>query len=240
MSQQLLSPADIDKLVGACRGLPPGTDWRIHDYVLNLMLTVLDYQNRRPTVEHARQHYEQHHWDEIRTHADLKRTLDKYSNTKEGNIAAAQYLWGMNHWTRLQQLRGLVDYFKREGVLSQQDLEAWAQKDALKDPSGDYLKDKGFSGVEGLKGLGYAIYQWLRMRQGADAVKPDSQIHKFVGQILGRPVDNVPDQEITHALVEVAHRLGLKGYELDFSIWDYMQASSNSAGNASPLAHPSK
>lgn len=236
MSQQLLSPADIDKLVGACRGLPPGTDWRIHDYVLNLMLTVLDYMLQQTIVENARRHYEQHHWDEIRTHADLKAKLNEYSNTKEGNIEAAQYLWGMKLWTRLQQLRGLMDYFEREGVLTQQDLEAWAQKDALKDPSGDYLKDKGFSGV--VKGLGYAIYQWLRMRQGADAVKPDSQVHKFVQQTLGQQAANVPDQEITHGLVEVAHRLGLKGYELDFSIWDYMQASSQTAVSDLSLGHP--
>jgi hypothetical protein len=38
----------------------------------------------------------------IRTLDDLERLLERHPDEKEGNRQIAQYLWGNNHWTRVQ------------------------------------------------------------------------------------------------------------------------------------------
>jgi hypothetical protein len=70
------------------------------------------------------------------------------------NTTLAQYLWGYNFWTRAQQLRDLVRYFRSIGVVDQEQLKQWAFTSTFKND---------FEGR--VKGLGPAVYQWLVMRQ---------------------------------------------------------------------------
>jgi len=64
--------------------------------------------------------------------------------------------------------------------------------------------------------MGYAIYQWLIMRQGIATIKPDVHIRRFIESILNRP--NIADKELVTTLEKVAIELGLKAYELDWRI----------------------
>ncbi|HYH85533.1 MAG TPA: hypothetical protein VEX60_08620 [Pyrinomonadaceae bacterium] len=143
----------------------------------------------------------------IRTRADIANFLAKYPNTKEGNVAAAQYLWGYKYWTRLQQLRELLAYFDSVGVTDQESLRRWAKESDF---------DRDFRGK--IKGLAFAIYKWLVMRQGVPTIKPDSNVRKFLTGITKRTLS---DRESVDVLERVAKDLGIPANELDWSIWDY-------------------
>jgi hypothetical protein len=43
-------------------------------------------------------------WSELRTLDDLEEALARFPDDQEGNREVAQYLWGNNHWTRVQWL----------------------------------------------------------------------------------------------------------------------------------------
>ncbi|MEO0080898.1 MAG: hypothetical protein ABIL25_01230 [candidate division WOR-3 bacterium] len=71
-----------------------------------------------------------------------------------------------------------------------------------------------------IKGLGYAVYQWLVMRLGVESVKPDVHVLRFVARTIGRKLS----PEDTVALVrQVARDMKLKAYELDWRIWEYQR-----------------
>src|SRR3954447_12254243 len=109
----MLSPSDCALLVEKCRVLEAakGT-YLVRDYVRNMILTVLDYNMRTKAVERADAYFAANHARTITTHYQLKDTLRRYPNTKQGNIDAAVFLWNYRLWTRAQQLRGLLDYFE--------------------------------------------------------------------------------------------------------------------------------
>jgi hypothetical protein len=66
--------------------------------------------------------------------------------------------------------------------------------------------------------MAYAIYQWLIMRQGVEAVKPDVHLIHFVKSIVHH---SFTESELVTVLEKVAKELGLKAYELDWKIWEY-------------------
>lgn len=176
---------------------------------MNLFSTVLDYQMGRTTLANAEAHYKENHWHKIRTRNDLASVLAKYPDTKEGNIAAAQYLWGYKYWTRLQQLRGLLSYFDLVGIKDQESLRQWAKKSDF---------DRDFKGR--VKGLSFAIYKWLVMRQGVPTIKPDSNLKKFLSSVTDR---RFSDKEAVEVLERIAQELSIPANELDWSIWDYQR-----------------
>ncbi len=113
-----VSDPELQVVVEACRRVAPSqgdyaqTTFR-PDFVYQVLDTVLDLQMHNVVVARSMQHYEDHRWDEIRTFDDLQDVLQRFPDDKEGNPQLAQYLWGNNHWTRVQWLRGLVRFLDR-------------------------------------------------------------------------------------------------------------------------------
>jgi hypothetical protein len=210
VTKTVLAESEHTLLVEKCRALPPAKgDYLVRDYVRNMILTVLDYQMQTKAVERADAYFAANHSPTITTHRQLKETLQRYPGTKEGNIAAAMFLWNYRLWTRAQQLRGLLGYFEARGVTTQTALEVWAKESEFK---------RDFEGR--VPGLGLAVYQWLVMRQGIETVKPDVHVRRFAEEALAR---RLGDGEIVAAFEAVAEELSLKAYELDWRIWEHQR-----------------
>ncbi len=205
-----ISDSDVTKIVSAARALPPAEGSNLEDdYMVNLLVTVVDYMLKTAIVVKALAHFREHRWDEVRTLDDLERVLARFANDKEGNTALAQYLWGYNLWTRAEQLRGLAEYFRSIGVADRAALSAWAHRSTFEDD---------FQGR--VKGLGRAVYESLLMRQGVDTVKPDVHVRRFAESAVGRPLN---DAEVIEVVSRAAKRLGIRAYELDWRIWEASQ-----------------
>jgi len=206
-----LTKREIQKLRTQCNKLEDGPDYRINDYVSNLMNTVLDFQMKVGPVESAVDYYEESHG--YRTHKKLKAFIDLFPNTKKGNLELANTMWNNNHWTRAKFLRMLLDEFESRGIKGQQSLKKWISKaDFEKDIKGQF-KIKEHS-------IGIALFQWLRLRLGADTVKPDVHIMNFVENAVGR---RVSQQEALDALMIVAEQTDRKASLLDAAIWHYQK-----------------
>jgi hypothetical protein len=199
---------EIARLTQASRSLPAGS-WQHeeHDYVTNLLVTVLDLQMNNATVERSIKYFRDHRWDEVRTLDQLADVLDRFPDDKDGNLQLARYLWGNNHWTRAGRLRLLAAFLAEDHLRTQDELRAWARRS-------DYQKD--FAGR--VPGLGPAAYQSLLMRLGVDTVKPDVHVHRFVEDVLGR---TLTDAELVRAVTEAARRLGRSARDLDGAIWEH-------------------
>jgi hypothetical protein len=203
----MISDKDVERLAAAARGLPPNTSVYLEeDFVMNLLETVLDCMLQTEVVVKALERFRENRWNEVRTLDDLERLLARFPEDQAGNTALAQYLWGYNFWTRAQQLRDLVRYFRSIGVVDQERLKQWAWTSTFK---------KDFEGR--IKGLGPAVYQWLVMRQGVDTVKPDVHLRRFAEAAVGRKLN---DQDVIELTSRAAARVGVKAFELDWRIWE--------------------
>lgn len=212
-SEAPFSEMDFQRVMDKCMSLPPAKgNYLVHDYVENLFLTVLDFQMRDTTIGRAMSHYQQHTRTEVADFDSLQKLLNSFPDSKEGNQALANYLWGYQLWTRAELLRRFVAYFAARGVTTQEHLKQWATEANF---------DRDFKGK--VKGAGYAIYQWLVMRQGIETVKPDLWIHRFLQDVLGYAVS---DQIAVQLLERAARELGVRAYELDWRIWEYQRALS--------------
>jgi hypothetical protein len=199
--------ADLARLVERCRQIV-AADGVVQedDFVVNLLTTVIDFQMSTTAVVRALQHFRAKRGDEIRTMADLQSGLLPFPDDEKGNTALAQHLWGYNLWTRAHLLRGLVDYFDQIGVRDQPSLRAWAADSEFK---------RDFEGR--VKGLGFAVYKSLVLRQGVDTVKPDVHVRRFVEAAIGHRVSDV---EVVTLVEDAAKVLGLRASVLDWSIWE--------------------
>jgi hypothetical protein len=203
----MATESEYEAILNACRALPrPRGNYHINDYVLNLILTVLDYMLNPTIMTNAEGHFKQKQLPTLKTRDDLAACLAQYPNTREGNTDAAVFLWGYKYWNRLEQLRGLLAYFDSVGVTDQAGLQKWAQES-------DFTKH--FKGK--VKGLGFAVYKWLVMRQGVPTIKPDVHVKRFLADAAGR---SFTDQEAVSVLERVAEELNLPANELDWSIWE--------------------
>lgn len=189
---------------------PPQGNYHDHDFVSNMVQTVLDYHMRAEVLEKAHKHFEDNHWDDLRTEGRLRRFLDKFPDTKGGNYAGARALWGYRYGRRFRQLRRLVSYFRKVGVTNQASLRRWARKSSFE---GDF-KGK-------VKGLAFAVYKWLQMRIGVQTVKPDVHIKNFLSRAAGRKFG---DEEAVSALERVARDIGWKAHLLDWAIGEREKA----------------
>jgi hypothetical protein len=215
----MVSEEDVEKLASAARVLAPNTNAYLEeDFVMNLLETVLDYMLQTEVVVRALERFRENRWSEIRTLDDLERLLAQFPEDQPGNTALAQYLWGYNFWTRAQQLRELVRYFRSIGVVDQDRLKQWSLTSTFK---------KDFEGR--VKGLGPAVYQWLVMRQGVDTVKPDVHVRRFAEAAVGRRLN---DQDVIELTTRAAATIGIKAFELDWRIWEA------SRGGALPYPQP--
>jgi hypothetical protein len=199
------------ELGARCREVPLTTSvYLTEDVVIALLETVIDYQQQTTAVERAMRHFVDERAGEIRSMSDLKVSLARFPDTKEGNVELAMYLWGYRLWTRAQQLRGLVAYFDDLEVSTIDGLRDWASTATFNEFEGQ------------VKGLGPAIYRWLVMRLGVETVKPDVHVLRFVARAVGRPVS---ESEAVEGLEEAAKRLGVKANILDWSIWEYERSA---------------
>jgi hypothetical protein len=199
----VVDDADVERLAAAARALPPveaGTAER--DFVANVFVTVLDYQQRTVVVDRAVEHARR---TRIRTLRGLERTLARFPDDQAGNEALALHLWGYRLWTRAAQLRGLCAFFREAGIVDERSLEAWAH-------GSEFRRD--FEGR--VKGLGRAVYESLVMRAGVDTVKPDVHVRRFAEAAVGRRLN---DADLVEAVARAATRLGLRAVELDLRIW---------------------
>jgi hypothetical protein len=69
----------------------------------------------------------------------------------------------------------------------------------------------------GIRGFALAGFQYLRMLFGADTVKPDIHLHRFVSNCIGKPVS---DYQVIKLLEGVACRIGCRVRDLDTTIWE--------------------
>lgn len=203
----MISSEDVERVAEAAGTLPAAEESYLEDdFVMNLLETVLDYQMNTKAVVRALERFKEHRSYELRTIEDLEEMFIRFPNDQVGNMALAQHLWGYNMWTRAQQLRKLVRYFRSIGVVDQERLRRWAEHSSF---------TRDFEGR--VKGLGIAVYHWLVMRQGVDTVKPDVHVRRFAEAAVGRSLNN---HEVVDVVSRAAHRLGLKAFELDWRIWE--------------------
>lgn len=207
-----ISESELDLLVQASRAVPePTGNYLEEDYITNVLYTVLDLQMHSVAVGKALRFYKANRWSEIRSLDDLEAVLARFPNDNEGNRELAQFLWGNNHWTRAQWLRGFVRWLRENNRTDQDSLRAWAHDSNFKEH---------FEGQ--VKHLGLAAYKWLTMRLGVETVKPDVHLHRFVESAVGHPVT---DDELIRALETVAQRTGRPAARLDWAIWEHQRAS---------------
>jgi hypothetical protein len=213
----VIDERDVERAAKAGKSLAPAASAYLEeDFVMNLLDTVLDYQLHTKAVVKALEYFRANRWREIRTLDDLDAVLSRFPDDQQGNTMLARYLWNYNLWTRAQQLRGLVRYFRSIGVVDQESLKAWARES-------DFRRD--FQGQ--VKGLGAAVYQWLIMRQGVDTVKPDVHVRRFAEDAVGRQLS---DDEVVEVVTRAAGLLNIKAYEFDWRIWE--------ASRGGSLPHP--
>ena len=202
---------EIQKLIIRCNMLKDGPDYRVDDYVSNLLNTVLDFQMNTKTVNSAITYYEDKHG--CRTHKELKDILDSFPNTKDGNLKLARFLWNNNHWSRAKFLRKIIDVFEEMGIKGQESLIKWVeQADFETDIKGKFKTEE--------HSIGYTLFQWLRLRLGIDTVKPDVHVINFVTEAIGRQAS---PEEAVSGLLEVAKQTKRKAALLDAAIWHYQR-----------------
>ena len=61
-SPMSLTEEELKKLHPECGKLPEGKDYQVDDYILNLFLTVLDFQMKSEVVESALDFYKEWKW----------------------------------------------------------------------------------------------------------------------------------------------------------------------------------
>ncbi len=206
-----LTQVELRMLRTQCNKLEDGPDYRIDDYVTNLLNTVLDFQMKERPIASAMKHYEQNHG--YRTHKKLRSFVESFKNTKPGNLALANSLWNNNHWTRAKFLKMLLRKFENRGIKGQESLKKWiSEAEFEKDVKGQF-RTKEHS-------IGIALFQWLRLRLGVDTVKPDVHIVTFVSNAVGRQVSQT---EALDSLLEVAKKTKRKAQLLDAAIWHYQR-----------------
>jgi hypothetical protein len=197
---------EYNLVINACRNLPPAMgNYLIDNYIENLLLTVLDLQLHTTTVVRAMNYFNKNVHHEVNSHDQLKGLFVKFPDTEEGNVALASYLWGYRYGTRAARLRGLLVYFEGQGVTDQTKLVNWSKTAHIKDFEGK------------IKGLRYAAFQWLVIRQGKETIKPDSHVNRFVEKAVGHPLSDHTNVTI---LERAAKELNIKAYELDWRIWE--------------------
>jgi hypothetical protein len=206
-----LSEEDRGRLASACADVPMAevSDVVVHEYLVNVFLTVLDLQMHNVAVDKAIAHYRAHRRSEVSTLGDLIRVLEGRPNDKEGNTLIAQHLWGNRHWTRVRWLRGFASFLATHQLADAESLSTWAHQS-------QYRRD--FEGR--CPSLGIAAYQWLCMRLGVDTVKPSVHLHHFVVEVIGHPVS---DRELIEAICDSATRIGVPARVLDGRIWEYQR-----------------
>ena len=226
----MIAEREISDLLKACKRLPQSnvSEEEAHVFqnpVLILMSTVLSL-NRRWYLHAlpARLRFEQGPYVEenLKTLIRFQSFIRSVLGTNYDYLALSQALWKTKEKDKARQLALLVDYFvdwHRKYSAETDELSA-AQKWAKVTPKESFLGR--------IKGLGPRAYeQLLWYLEGRQAVKLDRHVVNFVNRVLDR---EVPEEDATAAIREVAHRMGISARRLDSRIWDYMQSGGSACG----------
>jgi hypothetical protein len=205
-----LTPHELTRLRKKCDQLDDGPDYRCKDYVENLLNSALDFRMRAKTFDAAMNYFKKTHG--AKNHQDLKDLLMSYSDTQRGNHSLAKSLWNNNHGSRAKFLRKIIQFLEDRGVKDQESLDHWVNAAIFETHVKGQLKTKEHS-------IGYTLFQWLRVRCGANTVKPDVRVLKFVSNVIGRKVNPV---EAVTALETVAKDSNRRANRLDAAIWHFM------------------
>ncbi len=204
----VISDQDVERLQNCAESLPMDRRHDVYDnYVENLFLAVLDLMMKVVTVNKALAYYRVNRREHVYDLRTLTTAMERFPDERGGNMELAQYLWGNNHWTRASNLRRLADYFESIGVIDQASLVTWSK-------SADFKMD--FEGR--VRGLGFAVYQWILMRCEVDTFKPDTHTRGYAEACLDRPLS---DTDIVDVIVRTAAKLGIPARSLDVAIWEY-------------------
>lgn len=106
-----------------------------------------------------------------------------------------------------QRVVGVLTYL--QGVANPEDEWSSLHEWAIESKPSDYLNLH-------IKGFGIAGFQYLRMLFGAQTVKPDVHILRFVSEVLNR---NVTEIESVWLLEQAAQKAGMPIREADNEIW---------------------
>ena len=96
-----LSQEELKKLHTECLKLPEGKNYRTDDYIINLFVTVLDFQMNTDVVDAALAFYRENRRSQLPTHETLAEMISWYPNTKKGITKLANYFWNNNHLSRV-------------------------------------------------------------------------------------------------------------------------------------------
>lgn len=205
-----LTDDEFTKLATAVAGLPfiRPMKWET-DYLEDVMHTVLNFHIQEPVVINALNFFQlqvqkQHR---INHHHQLKALLAKFPNDKDGNEAAALFLWSNRHWTRIELLRRLLEFFESIGVTDQPSLHAWIKTATF---------DADFKGK--VKGLGIAVWEWLRIRCGIDSIKPDIWVINFAKRLVGK---RISEKALVDTFGRISPLVGESLSTIDVTIWYY-------------------
>ena len=207
-----MNNSEYAALYGACQELKDGPDYRMDNYALNLINTVLDFQLPVKAVNAAMQFYKKN--IVYSSHRGLKSVVDDFPNTNRGNKRLSSCLWDNNMWTRAKFLRVLLDEFEARGIRGQKSLTRWLE-------NADFERDVEGQFRSADHSMGIAIFHWLCLRCGIDTIKPDTRVLQFIETAIGR---RASPQESLEALVRIAREQGREARLLDSAIWNVQQS----------------
>jgi len=215
-----LSPQETNLLKEACKALGPGADHTCNDYVQNLMNMALDFQMHTEVVTSSVDHFNNKHG--FTTHAQLRKLIDAYPNTQQGNSDLAKNLWNNNHWTRAEFLRAIFEFLEGKGIRGQVTLNRWVLAAELEQDV-RALFEKNVQGQirTSHHSIGFTLFQWMRLRHGQNTVKPDLHVLNFVENAIGR---RPSIYQAVDWLETVAKSLKRKAPRLDAAIWEFQRA----------------
>lgn len=137
---------------------------------------------------------------------DLYRLIKKYHTPLAFSVKELRYNDRERALTLIGVVRFLLRVQNRYTMKNEQArLHAWALSAKPAD-----LDDLG------VPGFGLAGFQYMRMLFGAQTVKPDVHIKRFVAEVIGRPVN---DLTALTMLEQAARRKKLLIREVDGAIW---------------------
>lgn len=205
-----LSPEQFQQLLIATANLPfIHLERREADFILQVLETPINLQMRAEVVVKALNHFRQNVQVQhgIHTFTDLEQALKTYPDTEADNKECAAWLWNNQHWTRVELLRRFLAFLKHHDLTDLDKLTTWAHQ-------ADFERD--FQGQ--VKGMGMAAYNWLLLRMGVQAIKPDVWVLNFGERILGK---RIPDEKLLNALMEIAPLVGVTPIDLDRTLWHH-------------------
>lgn len=177
---------------------------------------VLSLNRRYSTVVWPRVEAFTHAHPDVTSCAALRALIDSFDSPHEFMIRALN----MRDARRAATLAGVVDYAgaeqeQFEGATEDDRLRAWARWAR----PGDYL-------AVGVRGFGLAGFQYLRMLFGADTVKPDVHVLRYVTRAVNRKVSDI---EALYLVERAAKAAGISVARLDGEIWSRGTASPHSS-----------